>query len=243
MKAAHSQEQARALIARGELFSRLSPAELDRLVRLARMRKVPARAVIFRKGDAGREMYAIVSGRVRISSEAADGREVVLGLLEPGDMFGEISLLDGAPRTATCSAVGATTLLVIERPKFLAVLEQSPALAIKLLEIIAARLRLTDQLIEDTLFLNLGTRLAKMLLTLAERCGRATPDGIEIDIKLSQQELGNLVAASRESVNKQLKAWESETIVGSNGGRVVIIDAAKLKFLVGQEVGPSAQTP
>jgi len=233
MTSAEQQARTRALLAKGELFSRLSPQELDRLVRLARMRRLPPRTVIFRKHDAGREMYAIASGRVKISSDSEDGREIVLGLLEPGDLFGEISLLDGAPRTATCTTVGSTALLVIDRPEFLAALEQCPALAIKFLEILAARLRLTDQLIEDTLFLNLGARLAKMLLTLAERCGRVTPEGVQIELRLSQQELGNLVAASRESVNKQLKAWESETIVANRGGHLLICDSAQLQAIAG----------
>ncbi len=223
------ESQARALLARGELFSRLSADELDRLVRLARMRRLPARSIVFRKGDAGREMYAIASGRIRISRESEDGREIALGILEAGDLFGEISLLDGAPRTATCTTIEPAALLVIGRPEFLDLLDQLPALAVKLLEILAARLRLTDQLLEDTLFLNLGSRLAKMLLTLAERCGRPTDEGVEIDLRLSQQELGNLVAASRESVNKQLKAWEGEAMIGSRGGRLVVRDSERLR--------------
>lgn len=225
------ESHARALLARGQLFSRLSADELDRLVRLARMRRLPARSIVFRKGDAGREMYAIASGRIRISRESEDGREIALGFLEAGDLFGEISLLDGAPRTATCTTIEPAALLVIGRTEFLELLAQTPALAVKLLEILAGRLRLTDQLLEDTLFLNLGSRLAKMLLTLAERCGRPTDEGVEIDLRLSQQELGNLVAASRESVNKQLKAWEGEAVIGTRGGRLVLRDSERLRAI------------
>jgi CRP/FNR family transcriptional regulator, cyclic AMP receptor protein len=222
-----------ALLSRSPLFSGLGPEELDRLVKYASTKRVRAGEVAFHKGAPGDQMFALMSGRVKIVTLSEEGKEVVLAVLNPGDIFGEISLLDGRERTATVLAAETSELLVLERREFIPFLEQHPKIAIKLLEAICKRLRLADELLEDVVFLNLPMRLAKRLLSLAERYGRNTPRGVRIEIKLSQQELGNMVGTSRESVNKQMRAWEDEGLISVEHGYITVSQPGKLKLFAG----------
>ena len=222
----------RQLLAQSALFSQLEPMELDRLVQFARLKKVDAKDVVFYQGDPGNQMFAVVSGRIRISIVSEEGKEIILGTLGPGDVFGEIALFDGKSRTATATATEASEFLVIERKDLIPFLEKHPQVAIKLLGALSARLRMTDELIEDTLFLNLTSRLAKKLLALARVNGQQTPQGVRINLKLSQQELGNLVGTTRESVNKQLRAWQEEGLISMDRGYITILDSKELALLV-----------
>jgi CRP/FNR family transcriptional regulator, cyclic AMP receptor protein len=150
-------------------------------------------------------MFALISGRVKIVTLSPEGKEVVLAILVSGDVFGEISMIDGRARTATVLAVENSALLVLERRDLMPFLERHPRVAIKMLESICQRLRTTDELLEDVVFLDLPSRLAKRLLLLAEHYGKNTGQGTRIEMKLSQTEIGNMVGTSRESVNKQLR--------------------------------------
>jgi CRP/FNR family transcriptional regulator, cyclic AMP receptor protein len=144
-----------------------------------------------------------------------------------GEVFGEVALLDGGPRSATCTAVEPCELLMIERAQFLELLETSPAITIKLLDVLAGRLRRLSQRSEDAAFLDVPSRLARSLLDLASRFGergRAPSRDICITLKLSQQELGDLVGATRESVNKHLSDWTRQGFLRLQGGRMVISD-------------------
>ncbi len=221
----------RELLSRSILFHQLPVSDLDRLVMFARTKPVAAREVIFHKADPGRQLAAIITGRVKLSTVSKQGKEMVFGILGPGEFFGEISLLDGEPRTATVTAIEPTELLIIERRDFIAFLERHPSVAIRLLGTLALRLRLTNELFEDTIFRNLPARLAKRLLILSESCGEETSDGTRIRLKLSQQEIGNMIGASRESVNKQMRAWEEEEIVKFEDGYVTVTQVNKLEDL------------
>ncbi|MFO1430057.1 MAG: Crp/Fnr family transcriptional regulator [Candidatus Competibacteraceae bacterium] len=218
----------RELLRQSLLFAEFAPPELDKLAQFAKLRLFEPKEVIFNQGEPGRHMFIVASGTVRISILSEEGREMILGTFGPGDVFGEIALFDGKARTATVTAISACECLVLERQEFLAFLEQQPRAAIKLLAALAGRLRRTNEIIEDTLFLNLPSRLAKKLLYLAEIHGRQTPRGLLIKVKLSQQELGNLVATSRESVNKQLRAWQAQGLLQIQQGYITVIDPKKL---------------
>ncbi len=218
----------RELLRQSLLFVEFAPSELDKLAQFAKLRPFKPREVIFNQGEPGRHMFIMITGAVRISILSEEGKEMILGTFGPGDVFGEIALFDGKERTATVTAITACECLVLERQEFIAFLEQQPRAAIKLLAALAGRLRHTNEIIEDTLFLNLPSRLAKKLLYLAETDGQQTPQGLRIKVKLSQQELGNLVATSRESINKQLRTWQEQGLLQVQHGYITVVDPKKL---------------
>jgi CRP/FNR family cyclic AMP-dependent transcriptional regulator len=220
-------EKHQALLRSIPLFAGLSPQELAHVGALARVRQYAARVVVVSQGDPALALYAIVRGRLKVASCGPDGRDTVLGIMSEGEVFGEVALIDGGTRSATCTSIEPCELLVIERAQFLELLEQSPAIAVKLLHVLAGRLRRLSQRSEDAAFLDVPSRLARSLLDLATRFGeqrRAPASGIWITLKLSQQELGDLVGATRESVNKHLNEWTRQGYVTMQGGRMIISD-------------------
>lgn len=184
--------------------------------------------VVFEKGAPGNEMFAIVQGRVKISAFSEEGKEVIFAILESGDFFGETALLDGKPRSATCTAIEDCQMVVIERGRFISFLECHPPLAIHLLSLISERLRTADKQMEEINFFPLNVRLARKLLALADEHGDVVGSRVEIAMNLSQYELGNMVSASRESVNKQLAQWVKDELLTLSPGRIVIHSRERL---------------
>jgi CRP-like cAMP-binding protein len=227
-RSAHAQETAFGDIAEllresSALFAALDDITLDALLKLATPRHVKARQTVCHKGEQGDEMYIIMHGKLKVSSSSDDGREAILAILEDGDVSGEMSIIDGHPRSANVVAVQDTDVLVIHRRQFLPFLEAHPKAALALLTALIQRLRGTDALVEDMHFLDIRTRLAKTLNRLAQDHGRTTAGGgIRIDLKLSQEDLGNLVGATRESINKQMRAWVEEGILEVSQTNIVV---------------------
>ncbi len=212
----------RQLLSRITIFEGLSPDELEHLLEITTTRQLRARQVLFRKGDPGKQLFGVMRGRLRVSAADADGKEVVFAFLDPGEVIGEIALLDSNARSATVEAIEPSELLTLHRRDLIPFLEQHPKVAIQLAAVLAGRLRRLDELVEDMAFLTVPGRLAKKLLTLVEVYGRETPDGIRIDRKLPQHELGELVGVTRESINKQLRAWVDRGIVSVDRGFITI---------------------
>jgi CRP/FNR family transcriptional regulator, cyclic AMP receptor protein len=221
----------RALLANVPLFGQLAPEELERLVAYMRLVRHPARTVLFCKGDPGSNMMLVVRGRVKVCSHSEDGRELVLNLINAGEVVGEIALLDGSDRTADAVTLTDTDLLVLERRDFVPFLQGHPDACMRLFTVLCDRLRKTSELLEEALFLEGSSRLAKRLVHLAEVFGKPVSGGVSIDIPLSQQQLGNMVGMSRESMNKQLKQWRQEGLVRVEEGRYVLIDLDALRNL------------
>jgi CRP-like cAMP-binding protein len=165
-----------------------------------------------------------------------DGDDVVFSILGPGEVFGEVALLGATQRTATVSAIEDCTLLAIDHRDFMSYVKTDPDMAVKLLSVLAMRLKRVSELLEDTQFLNLPLRLAKKLLSLGRVYGKSTPDGLLIELKLSQEEWGDLVGATRESINKQMRAWADAGIVQMDKGYVVVLNAVELEKLAGAVV-------
>jgi len=230
-----SAAEPRALLAQHFVLAQLAPAELDRVVAMASERRLASGKVIFQKGDPGTSLMAVLSGRVRIGAFSEDGKEIILNIIEAGQMFGEIALLDGKQRTADATAMGPTTLVVLERREFIPFLERNPSIAIRLLEVLCERVRRTSEMVESVAFLGFGARLARLLLRLAETYGEDSENGIRINLKLSQTDLGNLIASTRESVNRQLKAWSEQGIIEVERGQITIVDLAALEDLTAAE--------
>ena len=162
-----------------------------------------------------------------------EGDDVVFSILGEGEVFGEVALLGRPQRTATVTAITACELLVIDRRDFLQFLRTHPEAAIELLAVLAERLKRVSELVEDTLFLNLPVRLAKKLVHLARSYGERVDDGIKIDLKLSQEEWGDLVGATRESINKLLREWNETGLITLEHGYVVIHRPRELERLAG----------
>lgn len=204
------------------LVQLLTVEERAQLFAGAQERRFKNGQLIFQRGDEGGSMMSVVEGRVRISIASEDGREIVLTIIEPGGVFGEIALLDGRGRTADAHAMGETRLNVLYMRDALPILEREPRLAVRLLQMLCERVRHANDICESIVFLDLPTRLARLLLQLDRTHGETVREGRRIGIKLSQAEMGNLVAASRETVNKQLKQWEAEGLLALEHGHVVL---------------------
>lgn len=223
----------RAALLSSPLFQAMRPEELDEIAKLATERRHARGATIFQKGDEGSSMMAVLAGRVRVSSISTEGREITLNVINPGEIFGEIALLDGKPRSADATALEAARLLVVERRVFLPFLRQNDDLYLRLLAVICDRLRRTSLALEELALFDLPSRLARLLLKLADDYGRPTNGALRLDIKLSQRDLSTLVASSRESVNKQLRLWREDGVLELDGGYILLHRPAELRALVG----------
>ncbi|MEM7041333.1 MAG: Crp/Fnr family transcriptional regulator [Pseudomonadota bacterium] len=220
----------RALLSKHFLLGQLDDSALDTLLTVATERRFTNNQVIFQKGDPGTSMMAVLDGRVRISAYSEDGREIILNMVDPGQLFGEIALLDGKERSADATAMGKTQLLILDRRDFLPFLERNPKIAVQFIEVLCSRLRRTSEMVESIAFLDFGARLARLLVQMSEHYGRETEAGLLIDMRISQADLGNLIASTRESVNRQLSAWTQEGVIAIDQGKITIIDQETLDF-------------
>ncbi len=226
-------EEKLSLLAGVPLFGGLSEAELSELLQVTRTRALKARQELFHKGDEGSEVYLVVRGKLKALTTSDEGDDVVFSILGPGELFGEIAFLGSPERTATVSALTECELLGIDRRDFLAYLKSRPEASIKLLSVLANRLKRVSELVEDTLFLNLPVRLAKKLVHYASIYGTEKDGVVRIGLRLSQEEWGDLVGATRESINKQMRAWTEEGIIGFEQGYVHIRQPEALEALAG----------
>ena len=208
-----------ALLRRHPLFGAIAPELLERLSGYATTRGVDRGDTIFAKGDPGNSLYAVCAGTVKISVPSADGKDAVFNLVGEGEIFGEIALLDGQPRTADATAQTDCELMVIERRDFLDLVRSQPEIALKLMEVLCARLRHTSEQVEDVLFLDLPGRLAKILLQLT---GKAEVPARRVT--MTQREIGQMIGMSRESTNKQLRDWEHRNWVRLERGGIVVLE-------------------
>ena len=215
------------------LFQAMRPDELEGILRMATDRRFRRGQVIFQKDDPGSSMMAVLTGRVRIGAMSLEGKEITLNMIDAGEVFGEIALLDGKPRSADATAFEDTHLLVIERRHFVPYLEGDKDLALRLLSVLCERLRQTSETLGDFVMFDLSARLGRTLLKLADDYGKLVGPAVRIGIKLSQADLSRLVASSRESVNKQMRSWEDEGLVFKEGGLLTIKRPQELKRRVG----------
>jgi CRP/FNR family cyclic AMP-dependent transcriptional regulator len=217
-------ENARRLIGECVLFRALSPDQRSTLVQGAHLRRLAAGDTIFLMGDPGDSMMAILAGSVRISAPSPDGKEIILGLMGPGEFFGELALLDGNERSADAKAISDCTLAILNRRDVLQFLDRNPGGWASMVEILCERLRRTTVQITEVALLELPVRLAKTLLRLTDT-GTAGP------IKLSQRELGNIVGATRESVNKCMREWLRSNTIRIDGNSITILDRTSLQTI------------
>ena len=207
------------------LFRDLPPPIIDRIGSYMKIRKIPRGTTIFNKGDPGTGLFGILNGSVKISVASADGRDIVLNILQAGEIFGEIALLDGRPRTADATAMSDCELMVIERRDFIQFLRSQPDMTLKFIEILCARLRHTSEQVEDLTFLNLPTRLAKALLQLTSQVEASAP---RRKVAITQREISQIIGRSRESTNKQLRAWAKRGWITLDRGGLTVLAPEQL---------------
>lgn len=206
-----------AIFRRHELFRALGPEVCDQLATYAKMKDVARGATIFVKGSPGTCLFAVCRGVVLVTSTSSDGKSLFLNEINEGEIFGEIALLDGQPRTADAAAFTDCSLIIIERRDFLPLLRNNPDVTLKLIEILCARLRRTTEQVEDLIFMDLRGRLAKTLLRLSK--GPSDKRMLEI----SQGELSQIVGLSREMINRQLQVWVREGYIKLERRRLIIL--------------------
>jgi len=217
----------RTIVQRNTLFRDLPEEALDGIVALSTRRSYDTGGVIFLRGDPGDCLYGVISGKVRISVSGSGGKEIFLNIMEPGDSFGEIALLDGQSRTASATAMTPTELLVIQRQPFLSLLSRQPSLALHLIQLLCERARWTAERMEDSALLSVPARLAKRLLTHAELHGRQTESGTKIT--LSQEELAQFLGLSRQIVNQHLQTWRAKKWLVLGRGSITLINERSLR--------------
>jgi CRP-like cAMP-binding protein len=183
---------------------------------------------VFTEGEQGDTLYIVLDGKVKIGRRAADGRENMLSVMGPSDMFGELSLFDPGPRTATATVVTDARLASLAHAALRPWLTNRPEIAEQLLRVLARRLRRTNDALADLIFTDVPGRVAKQLLALSERFGSVEPEGTRVHHDLTQEELAQLVGASRETVNKALADFASRGWVRVDSRALTILDAERL---------------
>ena len=211
------------LLRRVPLFEGLDDNELGAFSQVALLRKFPRERVVIMAEDEGDTLFVIHSGQVKVSIVSEDGREVILSILVEGDFFGEMSLLDGNPRSANVTTMQDTELLMIRRADFLHLIQKSPQIAIKLLAVLAGRLRKTDRKIEGLALSDVTGRITQTLLQLAEEQGKPTGDGILIPNRPTHQELANMSGTTRETVSRILKRLENQGYICHRGKDLLVV--------------------
>jgi CRP/FNR family cyclic AMP-dependent transcriptional regulator len=217
-----------AVLRKHPIFCDLDPEALDQLCRYAKHSSLKRGATIVSKGDPGNSLVAVVSGTVKISISSPDGRSAILNLIGPGEIFGEVAVLDGLARTADATANTNCEIYVIDRRDFLPFVRSQPALAMKFIELLCTRLRWTSDQVEEVILQDLPGRLASALLRLTEKHKLAQGGRT---IAITQQEISEMVGMTRESINKQLRAWATRNLVRLEHGAIVVLNPQMLREL------------
>jgi CRP-like cAMP-binding protein len=201
-------------------FSGLGPEAIQRLAALCQKRTLTAGETLFVKGDDGDALYGVRRGQIQIETGTKDGETLTLNVLGAGDLFGEIALFDGQPRTANAVASEASELFVLRRSDFLNCLQKDARLSIKVIELLCQRIRWISDRMEETALLPLNVRLARRLVILSEDFGS--------DIAISQERLATYVGAARETVNRQLQIWRRGGLIDLKRGRIIVTNQDRL---------------
>ena len=217
-----------AVVRTAPLFSALDDESAATLRASMTMVKVPKGNTLFKEGDAGDRLFVVVEGKLKLGTSSLDGRENLLSILGPGDMFGELSLFDPGPRTATATAVTDARVLALAHDQVIGLVTQHPQVSLELLARLAQRLRRTNEVLADLVFSDVPGRVAKALMDLGSRFGVQKDDGLHVNHDLTQEELAQLVGASRETVNKALADFAARSWVRLEPRAVVVLDYERL---------------
>jgi CRP/FNR family transcriptional regulator, cyclic AMP receptor protein len=215
------QSEFAVLLGMNPLFAGLGADSLNRIAAMCHTVNLAAGEMLFQKGDTGNELFGIRRGRIRIEVNSETGARLALNFLGAGDLLGEIAVLDGQGRTADAVAEEPSELFVLRRNDFMTYLEREPQVALKLIPLLCQRIRWVSDRMEEFTLLPFETRLARRLYDLAADFG--------LEVNISQEQLGVYVGAARESVNRQLQEWRQHGILEMRRGRILVLDAERLK--------------
>jgi CRP-like cAMP-binding protein len=216
------------VLAKAGLFQGVAPEAADALASSLTYADYVRGDTVFAEGEQGDSLYIVLSGKVKVGRKAADGRENMLSVMGPSDMFGELSLFDPGPRTATATVVTDARLASLAHDSLRPWITDRPEIAEQLLRVLARRLRRTNDALADLIFTDVPGRVAKALLGLAERFGTEEADGVRVHHDLTQEELAQLVGASRETVNKALADFATRGWMRVDSRAVTILDHDRL---------------
>ena len=211
------------------LFSSLNDEEIKAIFELSHTKKCGKDAIILLEDEEGDTLFIILNGKVKVTTFSEGGKEVIFSILNEGDFFGDMSLLDGKPRSATVISIEESELRLIRRFEFLKLIEKHPRIGLVLLEELTSRLRKADERIESLAILDVTGRIAGILLQLADERGEETSDGVLIRARPTHQELGNMVGTTRETVTRVLKQLENKRYINMAGKDLTIIERGKFK--------------
>jgi len=217
------------VVRRAPLFTALDDAQAASLRASMDSVKIGKGGILFKEGDEGEHVYVIVDGKLKLGTSSGDGRENLLSILGPGEMFGELSLFDPGPRTSTATAVTDAKLLSLSHEKLIPWLKGNPEVSLHLLARLAQRLRRTNEAVGDLVFSDVPGRVAKALIDLGSRFGKKNDEGLFVHHDLTQEELAQLVGASRETVNKALADFAGRGWLKLDGRAVLITDLERLE--------------
>src|SRR5579863_812751 len=211
------------------LFAGLADEDIAELMAVAKRRTFRSGEVIFHRDDPGTVLYVIKEGKVKISLISAEGQEISLVVFGKGECFGEFAILDGLPRSADAIALERVECFTLHRSEFHKTIARNPKIAIQVMEVLSKRIRTTNQMVEDLIFLDVYGRVAKKLLELADTHGTRVNNGILIEVRLTQQELASMVGASRESVNKMVGYSTEKNFISSDKHKITLHRLTELK--------------
>ncbi|MGA3038569.1 MAG: Crp/Fnr family transcriptional regulator [Vulcanimicrobiaceae bacterium] len=214
------------------LFREFEEAQLQQVAQTAALRTYHKHEFIVREGDPGGQFYIILDGSVAVTRVASDGRETILSILKSNDFFGEMSLFDSSLRSASIKTLSDVKVGVIDEKAFLEVLERSPKIARYLVTALSQRLRAANQLIAATTSQDIRARLASLLLNLSQSFGEKAENGIKISLRLTNQEMANMIGTTRETVNRTLNRFWDEKLIDMRTSHVIVVEPDKLRSLI-----------
>jgi CRP/FNR family transcriptional regulator, cyclic AMP receptor protein len=213
---------------RAGLFQGVDPDAVEALSNEFEIIEAPRGTTLFHEGDPGESLFIVLSGKVKLGRRSSDGRENLVAIMGPADQFGELSLFDPGPRTATATVVTDARVARLPKAALQKWVQDRPQIAMQLLRVVARRLRRTNTMLADLIFVDVPGRVAKQLLQLAQRFGSIDNGQLRVTHDLTQEELAQLVGASRETVNKALADFASRGWLRLEGKSVVILDRERL---------------
>lgn len=219
------------LLERVPFLAALDRSALEHLASAVSRRTYRKGDAIFHKEDEGQSLFIVEEGSVRIYVPSLQGADLTLAVLGPGDFFGDLSLLDGQPRSAGADAMQDTHALILERSDFIELMSSRPEAALAVMSVVAKRLRETDEMAADLAFLDVAGRLAKKLLELAASHGVQREDGTLVDVNITQEQLANMIGVTRESVNRNLGQFKDLGLIANQGRRIVLRNPEGLRAL------------
>jgi CRP-like cAMP-binding protein len=221
-----------ATLRRIPLFKDFSDEQLSQVLSTVSDRRYAKHQFIVREGDPGDTFYVIASGSVAVCRVAPDGRETILSILKEGDFFGEMSMLDSSLRSASIKTLTDVEVGAIRQGDFLGLIDTSPQIGRLLVIELSERLRAANALIAATTSQDIRARLASLLLNLSDQFGEPVPNGTRITLRLTNQEMANMIGTTRETVNRTLNRFWDDRLVDMRTAHVVITDAEKLRQLI-----------